>query len=60
MKHARTCNVIEKSFSVLKKLWVIPRSASFYPIRVQNCIILTYNLRSMLNLNTPRSMRTGL
>lgn len=41
MRHVRARNVIERAFGVHKKKWTILRSASFYPIKVQNQIILS-------------------
>ncbi|KAL8535514.1 hypothetical protein ACS0TY_011226 [Phlomoides rotata] len=55
MKHERARNVIERSFDVLKKSWVILRSALFYPIRVQNCIILTCCLLHNFKCRSHRS-----
>ncbi|KAH6787826.1 hypothetical protein C2S52_007378 [Perilla frutescens var. hirtella] len=40
IKHSRARNVIERSFGLLKGRWGNLRSASFYPIKVQNRIIL--------------------
>ncbi|KAI3447016.1 hypothetical protein Pfo_003681 [Paulownia fortunei] len=40
MKHAKARNVIERAFGLLKIHWAILRSASYYPIKVQNCIIM--------------------
>nr|GEV48149.1 hypothetical protein [Tanacetum cinerariifolium] len=40
MKHSSARNVIERCFEVLKKRWAILKSPSFYPIRMQNKIIL--------------------
>ncbi|XP_073118648.1 uncharacterized protein [Henckelia pumila] len=39
-RHSRARNVIERAFGLLKKRWAILRSPSFYPIAVQNRIIL--------------------
>ncbi|KAG8376537.1 hypothetical protein BUALT_Bualt09G0073800 [Buddleja alternifolia] len=38
--HAKARNVIERSFAVLKRRWAILRSNLFYPIKVQNRIIM--------------------
>ncbi|KAG8363368.1 hypothetical protein BUALT_Bualt19G0015100 [Buddleja alternifolia] len=38
--HAKARNVIERSFSSLKTRWASLRSNSFYPIKVQNRIIM--------------------
>ncbi|KAG8390995.1 hypothetical protein BUALT_Bualt01G0142000 [Buddleja alternifolia] len=38
--HARARNVIERSFALLKGTWAILRSNSFYPVKVQNRIIM--------------------
>ncbi|KAL8534540.1 hypothetical protein ACS0TY_010523 [Phlomoides rotata] len=40
MNHAKARNVIERTFGLLKKRWAIMRSPSFYPIKIQNRIIL--------------------
>ncbi|KAL0438830.1 UNVERIFIED_CONTAM: hypothetical protein Slati_2366000 [Sesamum latifolium] len=40
LKHSSTRNVIERTFALLKVRWGILRSQSFYPIKVQNRIIL--------------------
>ncbi|KAG8380356.1 hypothetical protein BUALT_Bualt06G0007000 [Buddleja alternifolia] len=38
--HAKARNVIERSFALLKGRWAILQSNSFYPVKVQNCIIM--------------------
>ena len=40
MKHASAQNVIERCFGILKMRWTILRSPSFYPIKIQNRIIM--------------------
>ncbi|XP_012829800.1 PREDICTED: uncharacterized protein LOC105950959 [Erythranthe guttata] len=40
MKHSRAKNVIEKAFGLLKTRWAALRSNTFYPIKVQNRIIM--------------------
>ncbi|KAL8557545.1 hypothetical protein ACS0TY_004838 [Phlomoides rotata] len=40
MNHSKARNVIERTFGQLKKRWAILRSPSFYPINIQNKIIL--------------------
>ncbi|MFQ6661732.1 hypothetical protein Gotur_029779, partial [Gossypium turneri] len=40
MKHASARNVIERYFGLLKLRWGIPRSPSFYTMRVHNRIII--------------------
>ncbi|KAL0395346.1 UNVERIFIED_CONTAM: hypothetical protein Slati_4500800 [Sesamum latifolium] len=40
LRHASTRNVIERTFGLLKTRWGILRSPSYYPIRVQNKIIV--------------------
>ncbi|XP_073034320.1 uncharacterized protein [Primulina eburnea] len=39
-RHSQARNVIERAFGLLKKRWAILRSPSFYPLKVQNLIIL--------------------
>ncbi|KAG8388324.1 hypothetical protein BUALT_Bualt02G0113700 [Buddleja alternifolia] len=38
--HAKACNVIERSFALLKGRWAILRSNSIYPVKVANRIIM--------------------
>lgn len=40
MKHSSARNVIERAFAILKKRWAILRSPSYYPIKIENHIIL--------------------
>ncbi|GFP92507.1 hypothetical protein PHJA_001394900 [Phtheirospermum japonicum] len=40
MTHYKTHNVIELTFKLLKKIWVVLRSPTFYDIRTQNRIIM--------------------
>ncbi|KAK2652572.1 hypothetical protein Ddye_012428 [Dipteronia dyeriana] len=40
MKHSSARNVIERCFGVIKNRWAILRSPSFYPIKIQNRIIM--------------------
>ena len=40
MKHASARNVIEHWFGLLKMRWAILRSPSYYPIKIQNQIII--------------------
>lgn len=48
-KHSSAWNVIECTFGLLKMRWEILRSQSFYPIKVQNRIILVcYLLHNFL------------
>ncbi|KAL8496350.1 hypothetical protein ACS0TY_020165 [Phlomoides rotata] len=44
MHHSKARNVIERTFGLFKKQWAILRSPSFYPISVQNKIILACTL----------------
>ncbi|XP_073158627.1 uncharacterized protein [Henckelia pumila] len=39
-KHCRARNVIERAFGLLKRRWAVLRSPTFYPLDVQNHIIL--------------------
>lgn len=40
MRHSMARNVIERTFGLLKMRWAILRSRSFYPIKIQNRIII--------------------
>ncbi|KAI3465065.1 hypothetical protein Pfo_021728 [Paulownia fortunei] len=40
LKHAKVCNVIERSFGLLKSRWTILRSNFYYLFKTQNCIIM--------------------
>lgn len=40
MKHSSARNVIKRCFGLLKKRWAILRSPSFYPIKIQNRVII--------------------
>ncbi|XP_054793325.1 protein ALP1-like isoform X1 [Prosopis cineraria] len=40
MRHSSARNVIERCFGILKLRWAILRSASFYPIRTHNRVII--------------------
>ncbi|KAL2251817.1 UNVERIFIED_CONTAM: hypothetical protein Sindi_2304000 [Sesamum indicum] len=40
LKHVSACNMIERTFGLLKMHWGILRSQSFYPIKIQSRIIL--------------------
>ncbi|XP_073158533.1 uncharacterized protein [Henckelia pumila] len=41
VKHCRARNVIEMAFGMLKKRWAVLRSPSFYPLKIQNRMIMT-------------------
>ncbi|KAL0396475.1 UNVERIFIED_CONTAM: hypothetical protein Scaly_0095900 [Sesamum calycinum] len=57
LRHASARNVIERTFGLLKTRWGILRSPSYYPIRVQNQIIvaccLLHNFVRMEMLDDP-------
>lgn len=40
MKHSSARNVIERLFGLIKNRWAILRSPSYYPIKIQNHIIM--------------------
>ncbi|KAL8481633.1 hypothetical protein ACS0TY_027948 [Phlomoides rotata] len=40
MNHSKARNIIERTFGLMKKRWAILRSPSFYPIKIQNRVIL--------------------
>lgn len=40
MRHTKARNVVERAFGVLKIRWGILRSATYYPIKVQNRLIM--------------------
>lgn len=40
MRHAKARNVIERAFGIMKMRWGILRSASYYPVRVNNRLIM--------------------
>lgn len=57
MRHSAARNVIERCFGVLKLRWAILRSASFYPVKIQNRYILAccllHNLIRRENFEDP-------
>ncbi|XP_057811745.1 uncharacterized protein LOC131025981 [Salvia miltiorrhiza] len=42
MRHTKAQNVIERAFGVMKMRWGILRSSTFYPVKVQNRLIMAY------------------
>ncbi|XP_054817831.1 uncharacterized protein LOC129317544 [Prosopis cineraria] len=44
MRHSSARNVIERCFGILKLRWAILTSASFYPVRTHNRVIIAYCL----------------
>ncbi|XP_057800517.1 uncharacterized protein LOC131015993 [Salvia miltiorrhiza] len=51
LRHAKARNVIERAFGVMKMRWGILRSTSYYPIQIQNrlimaCFVLNNFIRS--------------
>ncbi|XP_057806278.1 uncharacterized protein LOC131021196 [Salvia miltiorrhiza] len=41
LRHAKARNVIERAFGVMKMRWGILRSATFYPVKTQNRLIMS-------------------
>lgn len=40
MRHSKARNAIERAFGIMKMRWGILRSASYYPVKVQNRLIM--------------------
>ncbi|XP_057787974.1 uncharacterized protein LOC131005172 [Salvia miltiorrhiza] len=40
LRHAKARNAIERAFGVMKMRWAILRSSSYYPVKVQNRLIM--------------------
>lgn len=40
MRHTKARNVIERAFGIMKMRWGILRTASYYPVKVQNRLIM--------------------
>ena len=57
MRHSAAQNVIERCFGILKLRWAILRSASYYPVNIQNRYIvgccLLHNLIRRDNVEDP-------
>ncbi|XP_073153638.1 uncharacterized protein [Henckelia pumila] len=52
-KHYRARNVIERAFGLLKKRWAVLRSPTYYPLKIQNrmimaCILLHNFIRTQM------------
>lgn len=48
MRHTKARNVIERAFGIMKMRWGILRSASYYPIKVQNRLITCFLLHNFI------------
>ncbi|KAH6787342.1 hypothetical protein C2S52_006894 [Perilla frutescens var. hirtella] len=56
LKHSKARNVIERAFGIMKMIWGILRSTTYYPIKIQNrlmmCFFLLNNfIRSQMNID---------
>ncbi|XP_057796936.1 uncharacterized protein LOC131012967 [Salvia miltiorrhiza] len=56
LRHAKVRNVIERAFRIMKMRWGILRSTSFYPVKIQNrlimaCFILNNFIRTEMPLD---------
>ena len=62
MRHSAVRNVIERCFDVLKLRWAILRSASYYPVKIQNWYILAccllHNLIRRDNVEDPLKQKS--
>ncbi|KAH6767391.1 hypothetical protein C2S52_018374 [Perilla frutescens var. hirtella] len=56
LKHNKAWNVIERAFGIMKMRWGILRSTTYYPIKIQNrlmmcCFLLNNFIRSQMNID---------
>ncbi|XP_073015840.1 uncharacterized protein [Primulina eburnea] len=60
-KHCRARNVIERGFGLLKRRWAVLRSPTFYPLQVQNHIILACMLlHNFIRVEMPEDPLEGI
>ncbi|KAH6763061.1 hypothetical protein C2S52_020494 [Perilla frutescens var. hirtella] len=57
LKHSKAQNVIERAFGIMKMRWGILRSTTYYPIKIQNklmmcCFLLNNLIRSQMNIDS--------